>query len=101
MKNINKITIIKIILYLIVTILLVVTLSGCSSLDSSMKDLESEFGNGLNRVVKIYSQNGELLGTYEGKINIEYDEDRVLFQVDRGKRIGVYSKTATVVVEEK
>lgn len=87
----------------IVVILLLVLFgtTGCSSFDSMSKDWESETSGGLNRIVKVYSPSGELLSTYEGKINIEYDESRVIFQIDRDKRIAVYSDTAIVVVEEK
>ena len=95
-KNLKQTFVIVIIL---ITILL--GLTGCSSWDSSLKDFESEVKGGLNRKVKVYSQTGELLAEYEGKINIEYDESRVIFQIDRDKRIAVYSDTATVLVEEK
>ena len=92
-----KKTILKILLILIIPL----CLTGCATWDSISKDWESEFGNGLERKVKVYSQNGELLAEYEGKIDIEYDSNRILFQIDRYKRVGIYSKTATVVVEEK
>lgn len=79
----------------------ILCLTGCSSLDSTMKDFESEMSGGLERKVKVYSQTGELLREYEGKIDIQYDESRVIFQIDRDKRIAIYSDTATVIVEEK
>ena len=91
----------KTILSLLLILIISICLTGCASWDNISKDWESEFGNGLERKVKVYSQNGELLAEYEGKIDIEYDSDRVLFQIDRNKRVGIYSKTATVVVEEK
>ena len=86
---------------IVMIIVILLCMSGCSSIDSAIKDFESETGGGLDRVVKVYSQTGELLAEYEGKINIEYDESRVIFQIDRDKRIAIYSDTATVVVEEK
>lgn len=75
--------------------------TGCASWNSNVKDWQSEFGNGLNRVVKVYSMDGKLLETYEGRIDIEYDDSRVIFQINGGNRIAIYTKTATVVVEEK
>ena len=89
---------------LMIIVLVVGTLfatTGCASINKWSKDLESEYGNGLNRIVKVYSMDGKLLETYEGKINIEYDDNRVIFQVNGGNRIAIYTKTATVIVEEK
>ena len=89
---------------LMIIVLVVGTLfatTGCASVNKWSKDLESEYGNGLNRIVKVYSMDGKLLETYEGKINIEYDDNRVIFQVNGGNRIAIYTKTATVIVEEK
>lgn len=89
-------------IFIIIAILFVlIGVTGCASFDSWSKDWESETAGGLERIVKVYSPNGELLATYEGKINIEYDESRVIFQIDRDKRIAIYSDTAIVVVEEK
>lgn len=86
---------------IIAIICILICLTGCSSWDSTLKDFESETKGGLDRTVKVYSQTGELLAEYEGKINIEYDESRVIFQIDRDKRIAIYSDKATVIVEEK
>lgn len=92
---------IEILAIIIILITILLGLTGCSSWDSALKDFESETKGGLNRKVKVYSQTGELLAEYEGKINIKYNESRVIFQIDRDKRIAVYSDTATVLVEEK
>lgn len=96
----NK-NIITVLATIIIVIVILLGLTGCSSWDSALKDFESEASGGLERTVKVYSQTGELLAEYEGKINIEYDESRVIFQIDRDKRIAVYSDTATIIVEEK
>lgn len=89
---------------LMIIVLVVGTLfatTGCASINKWSKDLESEYGNGLNRIVKVYSMDGKLLETYEGKIDIDYEDNRVLFQVNSGNRIAIYGNTAVVVVEEK
>lgn len=97
----NKKFITRVMIAIIILIIILFSLTGCASFDSWSKDWESETSGGLDRIVKVYSPSGELLSTYEGKINIEYDESRVIFQIDRDKRIAVYSDTAIVVVEEK
>lgn len=89
---------------LMIMILVVGTLfatTGCATFKKWGKNIESEFGNGLNRIVKVYSVDGKLLETYEGKIDIDYNDNRVIFQVNGGNRIAIYTKTATVIVEEK
>lgn len=90
----------KILLILIICIS-TLCLTGCASWDSALKDFESETKGGLKRIVKVYSVDGQLLSEYEGRINIEYDDNRVIFQIDGDKRVAIYTKTATVVVEEK
>lgn len=86
---------------LVIGVLSLFMFTGCASWNSNIKDFQSEFGNGLDRIVKVYSVDGKLLETYEGRIDIEYDDNRVMFQINGGDRIAIYTQTATVVVEEK
>ena len=55
---------------------------------------------GLNRIVKVYSSNGEKLAEYAGKIDIQENEygNKVLFHLD-GKSIILYN--AVVIIEEQ
>ncbi len=90
----------KIITILSIT-LLTLALSGCGeSFQRSVKTFRSEYAGGLERRVEVYSSSGELLKTYEGKLDIEANEygNKVLFDMD-GKRTIIYN--ATVIVEEK
>ncbi len=84
-----------------VAILMITILSGCGeSFQRSVKTFKSEYAGGLERRVEVYSATGELLKTYEGKLDIESNEygNKVLFDMD-GKRTIIYN--ATVIVEEK
>lgn len=90
----------------IVASLLLVILSlglvGCSeSWDREVKNFESDFGGGLNRTVKVYSATGELITTYTGKFDIDYSEERILFDDEKDKRHVIYFKNGTVTVDEK
>ncbi len=78
---------------------LLIGVSGCEEWSRSMKDFSSSV-TGLNRVVSVYGQNGELLRTYEGRIDVESTEfgNKVLFDLD-GKRTIIYN--AIVIVEEQ
>jgi hypothetical protein len=90
----------KIIIFTVL-ILMVIVLSGCGeSFQRSVKSFTSEYTGGLERKVEVYSSSGQLLKTYEGKLDIETNEygSKVLFDMD-GKRTIIYN--ATVIVEEK
>jgi len=85
----------------ILIIALVLVLSSCGeSFSRSVKTFKSEYAGGLERSVKVYASSGELLETYEGRLDVEANEfgNKVLFDVD-GKRVIIYN--ATVIVEEK
>ncbi|MDT2193122.1 hypothetical protein [Paenibacillus larvae] len=54
----------------------------------------------MERTVKVYGNNGDLIKEYEGKLDIKDTElgNKVLFDLN-GKRITIYN--ATVITEEK
>ena len=57
----------------------------------AMVDQQSDIGNGLNRIVRVYTANGELIAEFDGKIDIEgNDGGYVLFDFD-GKRYTYYN----------
>lgn len=66
-------------------------MTGCASWDRFMTDIKSEVGNGLQRTVTVYTANGDVIATYEGKIDIESaDGGYVKFDLD-GKRYIYYN----------
>lgn len=67
----------------------------------AFKTQESNFGDGIERVVRVYDVNGGLIETYDGKFDITYDDDRVLFDDENGKRHIIYYPTGTVLIDEK
>ena len=67
----------------------------------AFKTQESNFNNGIERIVKVYDVNGKLITEYDGKFDITYDDDRILFDDENGKRHIVYYPTGTVVIDEK
>ena len=71
--------------------LMTITMSGCSSCERAMVDIKSDMGGGLERVVNIYTANGDLLAQYTGKIDLEMTEGGYLkFDLD-GKRYVYYN----------
>ena len=67
----------------------------------AMKDQESNFGDGINRVVTIYDVNGNVIATYEGRFDIETDKDSyILFDDEDGYRHVIYYTTGTITIDE-
>lgn len=88
----------KIMLISLILIVLII-LTGCESWKRTKKDWNSNM-SGLDRVLKVYSYDGELIAAYEGKFDISENSNgtKVKFDID-GKRIIIYN--AIVIVEEK
>jgi hypothetical protein len=59
----------KYLIVIAITICMILTLFGCESWERGMVDLKSEFG-GLDRIIRVYTANGEIIAEYEGKIDI-------------------------------
>lgn len=57
--------------------------------------------DGIERTVKVYDVNGQLIAQYDGKFDVTCDGDRILFSDKNGKRHIVYYPTGTVVIDEK
>ena len=105
MRNFNEFSKKKrnIIIVVIITILVlfIPLFINRASFGRFMKDVKSEWGNGLERSVEVYDVNGNLIKKYEGKFDIEYDSDRIRFDDENGKRHVIYYKTGTIIVDEK
>ena len=68
----------------------------------AIKTQESNFEGGIKRSVKVYDAIGNLLQEYEGKFDVDFngDEQRILFDDEKGQRHVIYFKTGTIIVEE-
>ena len=68
----------------------------------ALKDQQSNLSGGIMRTVQVYDVNGELIKEYEGKFDVETDEETyILFDDENGKRHIVYFTTGTIVIDEK
>lgn len=67
----------------------------------SLKSWKSETTQGIDRIVTVYDFEGDVIATYEGKFDIDYDESRIIFDDQDGKRHIVYYTTGTVTIDEK
>ena len=67
----------------------------------AMKSQQSNFEEGLERTVRVYDIEGDLIQEYSGKFDVDYDAERIIFDDDNGKRHVIYYSTATVIIDEK
>ena len=88
------------VLKIIAGILLLVSLfafGGCASCNRSLKSCNADISGGLYRTVNVYSLDGKLLATYEGKIDIDDNVNgSVMFDLD-GKRYVYYNATVEII----
>lgn len=75
-------------------------INGTESGKRMVKDTQSNFNGGINRSVKVYDINGNLLENYQGKFDIEYYDTHLKFDDENGKRHIVYFTTGTVITDE-
>ena len=66
----------------------------------AFKTQESNLNKGINRTVEVYDATGNLLKTYEGKFDVDYDDDRIIFDDENNKRHVIYYPTGTVIIDE-
>lgn len=83
-------------LIMICVITILVSGASCSSCDRLGKSIDSNVNGGLNRVVNVYSYTGKKLATYEGKIDVQVNDSKVLFDMD-GKRYIYYNAVVEVI----
>lgn len=89
----------KLIAGTIISLGMLLSLTGCESYERAKKDFQSEAG-GLNRSIKIINVEGKVIKEYHGKFDVDADSKRIKF-IKKGKTILVYpSKTDTVLIEE-
>lgn len=87
----------RIIAILVAFVILTAILTGCSGLSRDLKTIGSDLTGGLNRTVTVYDNHGNVIKEYSGKIDVETNENKVLFDLN-GKRTIIYN--ATVIVQE-
>lgn len=86
----------KVFILVAAAIMLCISLSNCSSCDRMGKNWDSNVNGGLNRIVNVYDYTGNKIATYEGKIDVQQNESKVLFDLN-GKRYVYYNALVEVI----
>lgn len=90
----NKNSILRVIISGVISMAL---LTGCTaSCERGFKDIQSDWGGGLNRQINVYSLDGNLIASHEGRIDIEDRENSILFDLD-GRRYVYYNAIIEVI----
>lgn len=74
--------------------------SSTASGQRALKDQESEFSNGVERVVKVIADDGSIVYEHHGKTDIEVHDEYIVFDENGTRRILYRSKTSTLLIEE-
>jgi len=77
--------------------LLMLALGGCASISRGWKDLKSDLNGGMERIVTVYTADGEVLKTYEGKIDMASTEGGIVKFDLNGQRIMYYNCYVEVI----
>lgn len=82
----------RILALLLTVILLVVALTGCTaSTQRALVDMKSNWSGGLDRVINVYTADGQLLAHYEGKIDISANDGGYVKFDHNGQRYIYYN----------
>lgn len=65
-----------------------------------VKSQQSNFDGGITREVKVYDVEGDLIKEYRGKFDVDYDNDRIIFDDENGNRHIIYYPTGTIIIDE-
>ena len=80
-----------------IAIAIVACATNSASFKRGLKDIKSDYTGGLERVVTVYTADGEVLKTYEGKIDLETTEGGIVKFDLNGQRIMYYNCYVEVI----
>lgn len=84
--------------FLAVVVILLLLTACTASYKREFKDWQSDISGGLNRTVKVYSNDGTEIGIWQGKIDVDVSESgRIKFDLN-GKRTIIAG--GTVIIQE-
>ena len=84
----------------IICLIIAITVSGCSSWQRTTKTISSDLSGGLNREIIVYDSVGNELFRQKGKFDIEYTNERVMYDDENNLRHIIYFKNGVVIVNE-
>ena len=92
--------VIKIIITICALTAVVAAVGSCASINRKLKTVGSELNNGLEREIIVYDAAGNEVYRQSGKFDVEYTNDRLLYDDENGKRHAIYFKNGIAVINE-
>lgn len=66
----------------------------------ALKTQDSNFHNGIEREVTVYDMNGKVIEHFQGRFDVDYTNERIMFDDENGNRHIIYFKSGTVIINE-
>lgn len=66
----------------------------------SLKTQDSNFHGGIEREIIVYDMEGDEIERFRGKFDVDYGDERIMFDDENGNRHVIYFKSGTVIVNE-
>ena len=73
----------------VVSIVMALSMVGCSSTSREIKSTVSDWTGGLDRTVTVYDYNGEAIKSWTGHFDVSESENEVYFDLN-GKRVIIH-----------
>lgn len=66
----------------------------------ALKTQDSNFHGGIEREIIVYDMEGDEIERFRGKFDVDYGDERIMFDDENGNRHVIYFKSGTVIVNE-
>ena len=102
-KDDGKINIVFGLFILVVSIIMIIAGSSFNSVKRRLKDIRSDYSDGIHRTITITAEDGRTIYTYEGTVDLEIDTStrKIKFEDENNKRqIIIYGVQDTVTIIE-
>jgi len=66
----------------------------------ALKTQDSNLNNGIEREVIVYDMDGDELEHFRGRFDVDYEDERIMFDDENGNRHVIYFKSGTVIINE-
>ena len=99
----GKIEIVAGIITFIISIAMIIVGVSSNSFKRELKDIRSDYGDGIHRIITVTAEDGRTIYTYEGTVDLEIngEERKIKFEDENGNRqIIIYGIQDTVTIIE-
>ena len=66
----------------------------------AVKSQDSNIHGGIEREVIVYDMDGDEIERFRGRFDVDYSDERIMFDDENGNRHVIYFKSGTVIVNE-